>query len=123
MNLCCLMGNVTRDVEVRYTKSGTAVVNFSLAYNRRVKDASGEYKDQASFIECQAWGKTAEFISKYWSKGKKMLINGRLEQQRWEKDGKNNSKVIIIVEQAHFTDSAKKETKEETFEEGVDLGL
>ena len=78
-NKVLLMGNLTRDIEVRHLPSGQAVGNIGLAVNRRWRDQnSGELKEETTFVDCEAWGKTAENISKFFSKGKPIFIEGRL---------------------------------------------
>lgn len=100
-NHVAIMGRLTRDPEVRYTGSGIAVTSISVAVNRRVK--SGDtWTDEASFFDCTAFGKTAEFVAEYFNKGNPILIEGELQQRRWEKDGEKKSKVEIVVNKAHF---------------------
>ena len=108
MNKVVLMGRLTRDPELRQTPQGTNVCQFSLAVNRRFsKD------NEADFIECQAWSKTAEFICKYFTKGSQLALCGRLEQSTWEKDGKKHSTYRVIAEEVYFTGSKNmKETSE-----------
>ena len=93
-NKAILIGRMTRDIEVRYTPNGTAVGDFSLAVNGQMKDKH----DIVSFIDVTAWGRTAEVIAEYAGKGKEILVEGRLRQERWEKDGKNYSKLKVICE-------------------------
>jgi single-strand DNA-binding protein len=103
MNIVCLIGNITRDIELRYTASGMAVATVSIAVNKQVKE-----KKTVSYFEVVLWGKTAENCSTYLTKGSKISVTGELEQQRWEKDGKKNSKVVINANRIGFL-SPKKE--------------
>jgi len=104
MNKVILMGRLTRDPEMRYANTGDlAIVTFSLAVNRRYKK---EGQTDADFINCTAFGKTGEFINKYFSKGKKIAITGRIQTSSWEDDtGKRQYKTEVIVEEAEFVES------------------
>jgi len=85
-NRVVLVGNLTRDPELRYISSGTAVTEIGLAVNDRRKNASGEWVDETQFIDITLWARTAEVASEYLSKGSSVLIEGRLKLDRWEKD-------------------------------------
>lgn len=96
LNDIILTGRVTRDAELQYTHSGTAFVNFSVAVNEGVKQSDGVWKDVANFFEITLWGKQAETLARFLSKGKQVSVQGRLKQQTWQtEDGKNRSKVTI----------------------------
>lgn len=97
-------GNVTRDPEIRYTPKGTAVCSVSLAVNRKWKDSDGNAQEEVTFVDCQAWGKTAETLSQYMRKGKPLLLEGRLKQESWEdkQTGQRRSKMIVVVESFTF---------------------
>ena len=97
MNTVNIIGNITKDIELRYTPNGTAVVTLSIAVNER----RGE-EDYASFFDVIVFGKQAENCNQYLSKGKKVGVTGRLRQERWEKDGAKRSKVVIIAERVEF---------------------
>lgn len=97
-NRVVLVGNVTRDLELRYIPSGTAVTDVGLAVNDRRKAASGEWVEETTFVDVTLWGRTAEVASEYLSKGSSVLIEGRLKLDTWEKDGKKNSKLRVIGE-------------------------
>ena len=100
MNKVTLMGNLTKDPEIRNTAGGTVVVKFNLAVNRRfTKDGVKE----ADFINCTAFGKTAEFITKYFQKGKQMSLFGRINTGSYEKEGKKVFTTDVIVEDVYFT--------------------
>lgn len=102
-----ITGNLTRDPELRSTTSGNSVCSFSVAVNRNYRDASGEQKEEVSFIDCSAWGKLGEMISQYAKKGSGVLVSGRLRQRSWEdKDGNKRSSIEIVVEDFNFTGSA-----------------
>ena len=102
-----ITGNITRDPELRTTPSGSSVCSFSVAVNRVYKDASGEQKEDVSFIDCSAWGKLGEMISQYAKKGSGVLVSGRLSQCSFEgKDGSKRSRTEIVVEDFNFTGSA-----------------
>ena len=98
-----IVGNITRDPELRTTPSGTQVCGFSVAVNRNYKDNSGEQKENVSFFDCSAWGKSGEIIAQYAKKGSGILVSGRLEQRSWEdKEGQKRSRVEIVVEDFNF---------------------
>ncbi len=97
-NRVILVGNLTRDPELRYIPSGTAVTEIGLAVNDRRKSASGEWIDETTFVDVTLWGRTAEVASEYLSKGSSVLVEGRLKLDTWEKDGKKNSKLRVIGE-------------------------
>lgn len=96
-NRVIIAGNLTRDIELRYIQSGTAVADVSVAVNERRKKGD-EYVDDVHFIDCTLWGRTAEVASEYLAKGSPVLFEGRLTQERWEKDGEKRSKIKITVE-------------------------
>lgn len=110
MNNVQLIGRLTKDPEIRYTQSQTAVVSFTLAVDRRFKK-DGE--QTADFISCKAWNKTAEFVSKYFTKGKRMAVSGRIETGSYE--GKNGRVYTteVIADNVEFVDS-KEEKPEPT---------
>lgn len=107
-NQVVLVGYLTRDPEIKYTPSGTAVANFGVATNRKY----GEDKQETFFGEIIAWGKLAETCSQYISKGSKVLIAGRLKTEQWEKDGNKKSKTRIVADQVRFLDSKKEKDSE-----------
>ncbi len=100
-----ITGNLTRDPELRSTPNGASVCSFSVAVNRTYRDASGEQKEDVSFIDCSAWGKLGEMISQYAKKGTGVLVSGRLDQRSWEDKttGQKRSRVEIVVEDFNFT--------------------
>jgi single-strand DNA-binding protein len=97
-NRVILVGNLTRDPELRYIPSGTAVCEVGLAVNDRRKNASGEWIDETTFVDVTLWARTAEVASEYLTKGAPVLIEGRLKLDTWEKDGKKNSKLRVVGE-------------------------
>lgn len=118
MNSCNLIGRLTREVDVRYTSStNTMVAQFTIAVNRSyVKQ--GEER-QADFITIQAWGKTAEFISKYFKKGQQIGVTGRIETGSYDdKDGKKVYTTKVIAEHVYFADSRKEDNTNAPFEDG-----
>lgn len=97
-NRVILMGNLTRDIDLRYTTSGMAVGDSSIAVNDRRKNQSGEWVDEATFVEVKFFGRTAEIAGEYLSKGSPIHIEGRLKLDTWEKDGQKRSKLYVIVD-------------------------
>ncbi|OGW14101.1 MAG: single-stranded DNA-binding protein [Nitrospirae bacterium GWA2_42_11] len=101
-NKVILMGNLTKDPEIRYTPAGTAVANFSLAVNRRYKQG-GEVKDEVSYLDIVVFGKQADSCGQYLNKGDAVIIDGRLQQRRWEtEDGQKRNKVEIVANSVQF---------------------
>ena len=98
LNRVTIMGRLTKDPELRRTNTGKPVVSFSVAVDRTF----GEGTD---FFDCVAWSKTGEFVDSYFTKGKMIAVDGRLQTRTWEKDGRKCKAVEIIVEQAHFCGS------------------
>jgi single-strand DNA-binding protein len=104
-----IVGNLTRDPELRSTPNGASVCSFSVAVNRTFRDSNGEQKEDVSFIDCSAWGKLGEMINQYAKKGTGVLVSGRLSQHSWEdKDGKKRSRTEIVVEDFNFTTSGNR---------------
>ena len=101
LNSVNIMGNLTKDPEMRYTPSGKSVCSLSLA-NNRVYTKNGEKVTEVSYFDVEAWGVAAENCSKYLTKGSGIIVEGRLRQDRWEKDGKMQSRVRIIANNIHF---------------------
>jgi len=97
-NRVILVGNLTRDPNVRYTPSGTAVCEIGLAVNERRKNQSGEWVDEVVYVDVTLWGRTAEVAGEYLTKGSPLLIEGRLRMDTWEKDGEKRSKLRVVAE-------------------------
>lgn len=98
-NRVILMGNLTRDVELKYLQSGTAVTEVGLAVNDRRKDAKTcQWVDETTFVDVTMWGRTAEIAGEYLSKGSSVLIEGRLKLDQWETDGQKRSKLRVVCE-------------------------
>jgi len=94
-NRVILVGNLTRDVDVRFTKSGTPVTDLGLAVNDRVK-RNDEWIDETTFVDVTLWGRTAEIAGEYLSKGSSVLIEGRLKLDTWEQDGQKRYKLHVV---------------------------
>ena len=103
LNKVFLIGNLTRDPELRYTPQGTAVGEFGMAINRQWKGPNGEKKEEVCFVDCQAWARGAEIISEYCKKGSSLFVEGRLKLDSWEgKDGQKRSRMRVVVENFQF---------------------
>ena len=109
-NKVILMGNLTADPELRTTTTGQNVASFTIAVSRTWNNAQGERQEETSFINCTAWGKTGETIAKYVSKGRQLLVSGRLQQRTWQdKDtGKNRSALDVVVEEFSFVNDGSR---------------
>ena len=106
LNKIILMGRLTRDPELRRTQSGTAVTSFSLAVDRDFKSQSGE--KETDFIDIVAWRNTAEFVSKYFTKGRMAVVEGRLQIRDWtDRDGGKRRSAEVIAENVYFGDSKR----------------
>lgn len=119
LNKVILIGNLTRNPEPRKTGGGTSVCGFDIAVNRKFKGANGEAKDEVTFVSCEAWGKTADNVCQYLSKGSQVLIEGRLKLDQWEKDGVKKQRLSVVCETVQFLNgkkSAEKEAAGENFE-------
>lgn len=97
-NRVILMGNLTRDVEVKYTANQTAVADIGLAVNDRRKLPSGEWVEEPTFLDVTLWGRTAEIAGQYLGKGAPVLIEGRLKLDTWESEGQKRSKLRVVGE-------------------------
>lgn len=106
-NKTTIGGNLTRDPEIRVTPKGTAIAQFTIAINRKWKDESQQEREEVSFIDCEAWGKTGENIAKFFTKGRAILCDGRLKQDTWEDKNtkEKRSKLKVVVDQFYFVDS------------------
>ena len=105
-NQVLLMGNLTRDPQLRQLPSQSAVVDFGLAVNRKYRTADGEDREETCFVDCSAFGKQAEVIAEYCQKGRPLFVQGRLRYDTWEdKAGGKRSKVSVIVENFQFIGS------------------
>jgi single-strand DNA-binding protein len=101
-NQVILMGNLTRDPELRTTPNGTSVCSFSLALNRSYKGSDGNWQEATDYIDIVAWGPLGERVSQYLSKGRPCLVNGRLQSRSWEQDGQKRSKVEVVANDVTF---------------------
>lgn len=111
LNKIFLQGRLTRDPELRRTGSGTAVTSFSLACDRDFKSQSGE--KETDFIEVVAWKNTAEFVSKYFSKGRMAVVEGRLQIRDWtDKAGNKRTTAEVVADNVYFADSKRSESND-----------
>jgi len=128
LNKVFLIGNLTRDPELRYTPGGTAVANLGIAVNRRFKDSSGELKEEVCFLTVTVWDKQAEACCQYLKKGRPVFVEGVLQSRFWEtNDGQKRSAIDVRAERVQFLGnygSAKdKELVESKVTEGADQPL
>lgn len=105
-NQVILMGNLTRDPELRQTPNGQNVCSFSLALNRSYKAADGNWTEATDYIDVVAWGPLGERVSQYLTKGRPCLVNGRLQSRSWEQDGQKRSKVEVNAQDVTFLGGA-----------------
>jgi len=104
LNRVLLIGNLTRDPELRVTPKGTSICQFGLAVNRTFKDGAGQPRDETTFIDVEAWGRQGEVISKYCSKGRPLFVEGRLRFDQWEDktSGQKRSRLSVVLETFQF---------------------
>ena len=111
LNRVILVGNLTKDPEVRYTPSGAAVGDLRLAINRRYKTADGENKDEICFVGVTAWGRQAETCGEYLRKGSPVLVEGRLKYDEWEKEGQKHNRLTVVAERVQFLTGGPKDAE------------
>ena len=98
MNQVNILGTLTKDVELNYATSGSAIGKFTIAYNKKFKGQDGQHQEKTSYFDCVAFGRRGEIISQYFSKGQRILVSGELEQDKWQdKDGNNRYAIKILV--------------------------
>lgn len=109
LNKCFLIGNLTRDPEMRVTPKGTAIAAFGVAINRQTKDDAGNTRDETTFVDVEAWGKQAELVAKYLAKGAPAMIEGRLRLDEWtdKTSGQKRSKLKVVLENVQFLGSKR----------------
>ncbi|MDA0322766.1 MAG: single-stranded DNA-binding protein [Verrucomicrobia bacterium] len=102
LNKVFLIGNLTRDPEVRFVPSGTAVSDLRLAVSRKFRSAAGEEREETCFVDVVVWGRQAETCGEYLSKGSPLLVDGHLQYDEWEKDGQRHSRIRVVAERTQF---------------------
>jgi len=114
-NKVILVGNLTRDPELRYTPKGTALASFGLAVNRVWRDEAGQSKEEVTFVDIEAWGRQAETIGQYMKKGRPVLVEGRLRLDSWEdkQTKQKRSRLVVVVEGFQFLGSGGQSAAEE----------
>lgn len=114
INTVLIGGHLTRDPQVRFLNAGTshsnAVANFAIAINRRFKGSDGQMKEEVTFVEVEAWGRTAELVGQYCTKGRAVFVEGRLKLDQWQdKDGQNRQRLKVVADSVQFLDSKGRE--------------
>lgn len=109
LNKVMLLGNLTRDPELRHTPKGSAVADLGLAVNRRVSDGNGGWKDETTFVDVTVWGSSAENAQKYLSKGRGVFIEGRLQMDSWDdkNTGQKRTKLKVVADNLQFLPDGK----------------
>lgn len=108
LNKVLLIGNLTRDPEVRMLSSGRPVCNFGLALNRNYKDSEGNKREEVTFIDVECFGPRAEAVAKFFSKGRPIFVEGRLKLDQWEsKEGEKRSAIRVVLDNFEFVDAGK----------------
>lgn len=120
MNKVVLIGNLSKNIELKYLVTGAAVANSSLALNRYYNNQEGQRECETCFIDFTIWGKAAETCAKYLRKGSRICIVGRISQQTWQDNyGNNRSKHIIVADEVEFLETKPKSAAQETHNNGV----
>jgi single-strand DNA-binding protein len=115
LNTVMLAGHLTRDPQVRSLANERSVASFSLAINRRFKGADGEVREDTTFVDCEAWGRTAELVGQYLVKGSACYIEGRLKLDSWEaKDGGKRSRLQVVADSVQFLGRPKQKDQEDS---------
>lgn len=128
LNKVFLIGNLTKDPEVRYTPSGKAVGDLRMAINRKFKTPDGQERDETCFVGVVVWGRQAETCGEYLRKGAPVMVEGRLQYEEWEKDGKKNNRLRVVAERVQFmggprTGESKDAHAMEGSKRGGDVGV
>jgi single-strand DNA-binding protein len=118
LNKVHLIGNLTRDPELRVTPKGTSICQFGMAMNRQFKDEAGQTRDDATFVDVEAWGKSADNIAKFCTKGKLLYVEGRLKLDQWEDkaSGQKRSKIKVVCESFQFLGGKGEDSSSEAAE-------
>jgi single-strand DNA-binding protein len=117
LNRVFLAGNLTRDPEIRYSQSGKAVADLTVAINRKFKTASGDLKEEACFVNVVAWDRQAELAGEYLRKGSSVLVEGSLRLDQWEANGEKRSRLRVVADRIQFLDRIKKSEQGDVPEE------
>lgn len=104
LNKVTLVGRLTRDPELKYASTGTAICSFGLAVNEKYKSGD-DWKEKVHFVDITVWGKQGENVAQYLNKGSQALIDGKLNYQSWEKDGQKRSKLEVVANNVQFLDA------------------
>lgn len=113
LNRVFLIGNLTRDPEVRYVPSGTAVADLRMAINRKYRLQSGEDREETCFVNVVVWGKQGESCGHYLRKGSPVFVEGRLQYEEWEKEGQKNSRLRVVADRVQFLGSSRRGSETE----------
>ena len=115
LNKCFIIGNLTRDPELRVTPKGTSIASFGLAINRQSKNADGSHADEVTFVDIEAWGKHADLVAKYLAKGAPAMIEGRLKLDEWtdKTSGAKRYRLKVVLENVQFLGSKRDGTPAE----------
>jgi len=120
MNKVQILGTITRDIELRYTQSGTAIASLGIAYNEKRKQSDGSYKDYPHFFDVTAFSKKAETINQYFKKGSRILIDGSLSYESWtDQNGAKRSNVSIKLNDFDFIDKRENTTQQNSYQQST----
>lgn len=124
LNKTLLIGNLTRDPEMRHSSKGNAIAGFGLAVNRKYKTAAGEIEEETTFLDVSAFGQQAETVSKFLKKGAAVFVEGRLRLDRWDDKttGQKRSKIVVIADRVQFL-SPRKANAEDNGKEAMPVGV
>lgn len=112
LNKVMLIGNLTRDPELRHIQNGNAVASFGMAINRRWKRQDGTAQEDTVFVDVTCWGSTADLVQRYLTKGRRVFVEGRLKLDQWTaQDGGKRSKLVVVADGVQFLDSAPRDDR------------
>ena len=117
LNHVVLVGRLTRDAELKYLNTGTAICTFSIAVTRSVKKGD-KWEDEGNFFDVSLFGKQGEAVAQYLTKGQQVAVDGELKQDRWQKDGKNHSRVVIVADTVQLVGGKHQERHQERHPDG-----
>lgn len=120
LNKVTLIGRIVRDAELKMLENGSAKLDFSVAFNT-TKKVGADWVDESNFTDLTVWGKQAEAIQKFMTKGKQVAIEGHLKQERWEKDGQKLSKLKVVLDSIQLLGGSSSKTSEETIPDQTDF--
>lgn len=123
LNVVCIIGNLTRDADLRATAGGTPVLSLGIAFDERVKGPDGSWTDRPNFVDAVLFGSRAEKLEQYLSRGTKVAVSGRLHYSSWERDGQKRSKLEVIVDELEFMSRGQQAPRQQAASDAQQFGV